>query len=136
MGIEPYLVASTVNIAIGQRLVRKICKHCKEKIALAKSVRESLLNSPISKFVDQNFDLYNGKGCDKCNQSGYSGRISINEVFVANDEIREAIVQKASSNDLRRIAVASGMTTMVEDGLEKVKKGETTIEEVLRVINE
>jgi len=136
MGIEPYLVASTVNIAIGQRLVRKICKHCRGKIILTQVIKDSLLTSPVYKLIEQKCDLYKGKGCDKCNQSGYQGRISINEVFVANDEIREAIIQKATSNDLRRIAIASGMTTMVEDGLEKVKKGETTIEEVLRVINE
>ena len=136
MGIEPYLVASTVNIAIGQRLVRKICKHCKGKITLAKAVKDSLLVSPISKFIDQNFDLYKGKGCSECNQTGYKGRLSINEVFVANDELREAIIKKASSNELRKIAIANGMTTMVEDGLNKVKNGDTTIEEILRVINE
>lgn len=136
MGIEPYLVASTVNIAIGQRLVRKICKHCKEKMILTKTIKDSLSINQISKFLDQNFDLYKGKGCNECANTGYKGRISINEVFVANDELREAIVKKAPSNELRNIAIKNGMTTMVEDGLEKVKRGETTIDEILRVINE
>lgn len=136
MGIEPYLVASTVNIAIGQRLVRKICKNCKEKVILPKAIKDSLSINQISKFLDQNFDLYKGKGCDECSQTGYKGRLSINEVFVVNDELREAIVKKAPSNELRKIAIANGMTTMVEDGLEKVKRGQTTIDEILRVINE
>lgn len=136
MGIEPYLVASTVNIAIGQRLVRKICKHCKEKTMLPKSIKEGLSISQISKFLDQNLDLFKGKGCEECGQTGYRGRLAINEVFVVNDEIREAIVKKAPSNELRRIATQNGMTTMIEDGLEKVKRGETTIDEILRVINE
>ncbi|MEK7642419.1 MAG: GspE/PulE family protein, partial [Patescibacteria group bacterium] len=136
MGIEPYLVASTVNIAIGQRLVRKICSHCKEKFAISPVIKESLSLSAVSPFLDQNFDLYKGKGCEKCNRSGYSGRLSINEVFVVTDEIREAIVRKASSSELRKIAVANGMKTMLQDGLDKVKDGKTTLEEILRVINE
>ena len=125
MGIEEYLVASTVSIAIGQRLVRKICKHCKEKIELTE--KTILLHSNY---------VYKGKGCGECNQSGYSGRICINEVLVADSEIREAILRKASADEIRKIAVKNGMTTMFEDGFRKVEAGETTIEEVLRVIHE
>jgi type II secretory ATPase GspE/PulE/Tfp pilus assembly ATPase PilB-like protein len=106
MGIEEYLVASTINIAIGQRLVRKICKHCK------------------------------GKKCDECNHSGYLGRICINEVLVADGAIREAILRKASASEIKELAVSHGMTTMLEDGLKKVKAGITTMEEILRVIHE
>lgn len=106
MGIEEYLVASTVSIAIGQRLVRKNCEYCK------------------------------GKKCEKCNHSGYLGRICINEVLVASSEIREAILRKASAEEIKKIAISQGMTTMLEDGLYKVELGLTTKEEVLRVIRE
>jgi type II secretory ATPase GspE/PulE/Tfp pilus assembly ATPase PilB-like protein len=136
MGIEAYLVASTVNIAIGQRLVRKICSHCKIESPLTATIKESLSSSPISKLLKDGDILYKGKGCTKCNKSGYSGRICINEVLVADDEIREAILRKASSSELRKIAIKNGMTTMLEDGFKKAKKGQTTIEEILRVIHE
>ncbi len=80
--------------------------------------------------------MSHGRGCDKCNHSGYSGRICINEVLVADEKIREAILRKASADELKKIAVANGMTTMLEDGLYKVELGLTTIEEILRVIHE
>ncbi len=114
MGIEEYLVASTINIAIGQRLVRKICEGCKEKQG----------------------EFYKGKGCIECNESGYKGRTSINEVLVANDVIREAILRKAPAGEIKSLAIKNGMTTMIEDGYEKAKAGITTIEEILRVIQE
>jgi type IV pilus assembly protein PilB len=136
MGIETYLVASTVNIAIGQRLVRKICEHCKEKIDVTSALKESFSNTAISKLIQDEKKLFKGKGCDKCNLSGYIGRICINEVLVADDEIREAILRKASSSEIRKIAIKNGMTTMLEDGFRRIKNGETTIEEVLRVIHE
>jgi type IV pilus assembly protein PilB len=122
MGIEPYLVASTVRIAIGQRLVRKICIHCKEKNILA----------------SQHFSThsYHGKGCVHCHGSGYSGRISINEVLVSTEAIRTAIINKASASELRLLAQRNGMTTMFQDGMKKVESGQTTTEEVLRVIHE
>jgi len=136
MGIEEYLVASTVSIAIGQRLVRKICPHCKEKTAITPAVKESLLATPVGYLVTDNLILYKGKGCEVCNTSGYSGRICINEVLVCDDEIREAILRKASSSEIRKIAMNRGMTTMLEDGFLKVKAGKTTIEEILRVVHE
>ena len=136
MGIEEYLVASTVSIAIGQRLVRKICKHCKEGTEMTKSLKESLLDTPFGKLIRDNQKLYKGKGCDKCGNSGYSGRICINEVLVADDVIREAILRKASSSEIRTLAMGRGMTTMLEDGFHKVERGDTTIEEILRVIRE
>ncbi|HEY4490098.1 MAG TPA: GspE/PulE family protein [Candidatus Paceibacterota bacterium] len=136
MGVEPYLVASTINIAIGQRLVRKICNHCKEKSIVSESVLKSFENSQLSKYLKIGDVIYSGKGCEKCNSSGYSGRISINEVLVADDEIREAILHKAQSTELRKIATKNGMRTMLEDGYNKCLEGKTTIEEVLRVIHE
>ena len=136
MGIESYLVASTVNIIIGQRLVRKICEHCKEEVAITPAMREGLKNAELLNLLEAGSVLYRGRGCKKCNESGYTGRICINEVLVADDEIREAILRKASASELKKIAVKNGMTTMLEDGLQHAKKGETTLEEVLRVIHE
>ena len=115
MGIDAYLVASTVNVAIGQRLVRKICTTCKEETSKG---------------------IYKGRGCEECGGSGYKGRLCINEVLVADAEVREAIVRKASSAELKSIAVNNGMTTMFEDGLLKVQSGQTSMEEVLRVTQE
>ncbi|MGB3922127.1 MAG: GspE/PulE family protein [Minisyncoccia bacterium] len=136
MGIESYLVASTVNIIIGQRLVRKICEHCKEEVAITLAMREGLKNAELLNLLEAGSVLYRGRGCKKCNESGYTGRICINEVLVADDEIREAILRKASASELKKIAVKNGMTTMLEDGLQHAQKGETTLEEVLRVIHE
>ena len=136
MGIEEYLVASTVSIAIGQRLVRKICKDCKEKKPMTHGMKEALAQTPYASLLANNDFVYKGKGCEECGGSGYRGRICINEVLVADNEIKEAILRRASANEIKKIAVKNGMTTMFEDGFQKVKNGLTTIEEVLRVIHE
>lgn len=136
MGIEEYLVASTVSIAIGQRLVRKICSHCKEKTEMSPALKEYLLTQPLQSFFDEKAVLYRGRGCEKCNNSGYSGRLCINEVLVADESIKKAILAKASSLDIQKIAEASGMTTMFADGLKKVMAGQTTLDEIFRVIHE
>lgn len=128
MGIPEYLVASTISIAIGQRLVRKICHSCKEKIIVTEAIKKTLTKN-------NNF-IYKGRGCENCNNSGYKGRICINEVLVADNEIREAILHRSSADEIKKIAIKNGMTTMLEDGFHKVKSGLTTIEEVLRVIHE
>lgn len=140
MGIDAYLVASTVNIAIGQRLVRRICEHCKEVHLLSAaeqaSLRESLptrLNLPGQELPDT---FYKGRGCDRCDTTGYSGRIGINEVLVVGTEVRDAILRKASAVTIKQIAVANGMTTMFEDGFNKAVDGKTTISEILRTISE
>jgi type IV pilus assembly protein PilB len=136
MKIESYLVASTVNIAIGQRLVRKICEDCKiaKKItvAQAKSLEEFLTNS----FMGNYETLYYGKGCEACNNTGFLGRIGLHEVLLVDEKIREAILRRATAAEITCIARKSGMITMVEDGLEKALQGLTTIEEVLRVHHE
>ncbi|OGI68554.1 hypothetical protein A2738_01595 [Candidatus Nomurabacteria bacterium RIFCSPHIGHO2_01_FULL_42_15] len=136
MGIEEYLVASTVSLAIGQRLVRKICSHCKEEVQMTHAMKEALAQTSYTALLLNVDVVYKGKGCEKCNNSGYRGRICINEVLVADNEIREAILRRASANEIKKIAVKNGMTTMFEDGFQKVKDGFTTVEEVLRVIHE
>ena len=135
MGIDAYLVASTVNIAVGQRLVRRICKACKEKTRLTPAEKESL-KSYFAKHEKEDMTFYQGKGCATCGETGYHGRVGVNEVLVVDDEIRDAILRKSSAAVIRDIAVKNGMTTMFEDGLSKALHGETTVAELLRTINE
>lgn len=136
MGIEEYLVASTVSLIIGQRLARKICENCKVKVKFNKLETESLEDTLIGDLIEEGEIFWRGDGCESCNGSGYSGRICINEVLVANEKIKEAILRKATSLELKKLAKSQGMTTMIEDGLNKTRSGLTTIEEVLRVIHE
>jgi type IV pilus assembly protein PilB len=136
MKVEPFLLASTMRLAIGQRLVRKICAHCKEKVEATASFAKSLASLPLAKPVKAGDGFSRGQGCDRCEGSGYSGRISINEVLMADDDVRNAILNRASSAEVKRIAVENGMTTMLDDGFEKARAGETTVEEILRVIHE
>lgn len=136
MKIEPYLVASTVSVAIGQRLVRRLCAVCKESYAPSEAERIGLNDSlPKDLFLVAG-ELYRANGCAECAGTGYRGRIGVNEVMVIDDEIREAILKKASASDLKMIAIKNGMTTMLKDGIQKAAAGETTIAEVLRVIHE
>lgn len=135
MKVEPFLVASTVNIAIGQRLVRTICTECKASREMTDGEYQTLLRfSPAG--VDRYQLLYFGQGCENCNQSGYRGRIGIYEILILDNDLREAILKKYSSDEIKKVAIRSGMATMVEDGLAKVKSGLTTIDEVIRVIHE
>ena len=136
MGIESYLVASTVNIAIGQRLVRKICEKCKIKISFTALEIEALSESLPIDSVNLKETFYKGTGCNECSNTGYKGRLSIHEVLEINDSVREAILRKSSSSEIKQVAVKSGMVTMLEDGLYKVMAGLTTVEEILRITNE
>lgn len=137
LGIESYLITATVNLVIGQRLVRKICEHCKEKYTLTIAEQKSLSEiKNLSSHFEKDFPIYRGRGCEKCNNSGYRGRMGIYEIIEADDVIRNAMLQKCSAGEIKRLAMEGGMKTMVEDGLEKAKRGITTITEVLRVIHE
>ncbi|MDQ5981410.1 MAG: type pilus assembly protein PilB, partial [Patescibacteria group bacterium] len=138
MGIEPFLVASSTNVIVGQRLVRKICEQCRvTEIHDRKSWEEYTQLFPkemIKKiFGDKNeVHTYVGKGCDICNHTGYKGRVGIYEVMYVSEEIRRAIVSKENAATIAEIAKKEGMKTMLEDGLEKVKMGTTTLAEVIR----
>lgn len=136
MKIEPFLVASTISLAIGQRLVRKICENCKEEKILSEEEFYRLSEAIPKDILGDNKKFFEGKGCAKCGGSGYLGRIVINEILVANDEIRSAVLLKASSADLKQIAIKNGMTTMLVDGIKKAERGITTIQEILRVTYE
>ncbi len=140
LGVEPYLVASTVNVIIAQRLVRKICVQCRVSQELGKMEKEEGFSGGLpEEFVKKYFGsinnvrIYKGKGCTVCHNSGYLGRLGIFEVLVVDDEVREAIVAKKDATEIKKIAVKNGMRTMIESGFEKIKEGTTTIEEVLRV---
>ncbi|HEY4523604.1 MAG TPA: GspE/PulE family protein [Candidatus Paceibacterota bacterium] len=136
MKIDSYLVASTVNVAMGQRLARKICTACKSQKKLSDAERRSLTELTVSKILDNQMDFYYGAGCEKCGGSGYRGRVGIYEILMVESNVRDAILRKASAAEIKDIAMRNGMKPMIEDGLEKVKLGETTFEEVLRLIRE
>lgn len=136
MKIESYLIASTVNVAIGQRLVRKICSHCKKEKKITPAEKKSLTEVlPPEVFNDQ-IVFFEGKGCDKCAKSGYRGRIGVHEVLLIDGPIREAVLRRATADEIRKIAQEQGMKPIFEDAVEKAKEGITTLEEVLRMLHE
>jgi len=133
MGIDPFLVSSSVEAVVAQRLVRLVCKKCKKAVKLEKSVIKEL-NIPQAK-AKQN-KIYVGKGCKECKFTGYKGRTAIYEVLVVNEPIRELVLKRASAEQIRSKAISLGMRTLRMDGWEKVLKGVTTADEVLRVTQE
>ncbi len=133
MGIEPYLVTSSVNAIIAQRLVRVICPHCREEEKLEGEYLKGL-GFPVEKKKDNLF--LRGRGCEKCRFTGYRGRTGIYEVLILNEEINRLILERVSSGRIKAKAIAAGMSTLRDDGWDKVIKGVTTIEEVLRVTQE
>ncbi len=136
MKVEPFLIASTVNIAIGQRLVRRICKDCRKEKELAGAEIDSLKESLPERVKLSTRKFFYGEGCSACGNSGYHGRIGIYEVLEVTPAVKRAITEQKSSDDLAEIARSEGMTTMVEDGIKKAEAGITSIEEVLRVMHE
>lgn len=141
MGIEPFLVASTVNVAIAQRLVRKICEKCRTSYMLTEGEQKIIESEPELKAIFnvqghkdlKSIRIYKGAGCKVCGNTGYSGRVGVFEVLEMADNIKDLIIKRAASNDLMKAAKANGMTTMLEDGIDKVFQGITTLDEVFRV---
>ena len=128
MGIEPFLVASSVVMIVAQRLARKICSRCKEVEDVAP---EALIRAGFLEEELNNLTLYKGKGCEICNQTGYKGRVALYEIMPVREEIRELILQGASSDELKRESIARGMRTLRASGLQKIREGVTTMEEIL-----
>ncbi len=130
MGVEDYLLTSTINGIMGQRLVRRLCSHCREPYEALPE-----LAARFTKLVpsQEHVQLYRPVGCEHCNDTGYRGRLVIAEVLLMTDQIRKAILGHATATALQRIAVEEGMTSMYEDGLRKAMEGRTTVEEVMRV---
>ncbi|OGW53255.1 MAG: type II secretion system protein GspE [Nitrospirae bacterium RIFCSPLOWO2_02_42_7] len=129
MGIEPFLVASSVILIIAQRLVRRICKECKEEDKVPHSV---LTDLGFSEQEANSVVCYKGKGCPNCNDTGYRGRIALYEVMYIGEEIRELILEGASAVEIKKKAVANGMKNLRMAGLTKLKDGMTSVEEILR----
>ena len=129
MGIEPFLVATSVNLIQAQRLIRRICKDCKQE---HQTPVEALIEVGFKGDEAKSLKTYKGKGCSTCNNTGYKGRIGLYEVMEITDEIRELILIGASALELRKKAIDDGMITLRESGLHKIRAGVTTIEEVVR----
>ncbi|WP_460509693.1 type II secretion system ATPase GspE [Hydrogenophaga soli] len=130
MGVERYLITSSVNGVLSQRLVRRLCGHCKE----ARPVDDAVLrNSGLGQFLQSGQPMYHAVGCSHCRGSGYSGRVGVHELLVLDDDLRRAILDGADAGTLHAKAQTSGMLSLYEDGLRKVAAGETSLDEVLRV---
>ncbi len=136
MGAETYLLASTINAAIGQRIARRICPYCKKEYQVAPEVAQEVKQT-LGKLLPQSgIKLYKGEGCEQCGNTGYLGRVGIFEVMNVSEKIAALILQKADSGTIERQAIAEGMVTMMQDGFLKALAGVTTIDEVLRVAQE
>jgi type IV pilus assembly protein PilB len=129
MGIEPFLVATSVNLICAQRLVRRICSNCKEPLELPE---QALLDAGFRPDEVKKTTVYQGKGCSNCNKNGYKGRVGLYEVMEVTDELRELILVGASALELKKKALDLGMITLRRSGLIKAAAGQTTLEEVLR----
>jgi type IV pilus assembly protein PilB len=129
MGIEPFLVATSVNVIAAQRLIRKVCQSCKEEI---ETPIQALLSVGFPESEAHSLKLVKGRGCDKCTNSGYKGRLGLFEVMDITEDMRELILSGATAIELRRKAVEEGMITLRQSGLQKIREGLTTIDEVVR----
>lgn len=130
MGIKPFLVATSLQGIMAQRLIRMICTNCKEPVNYS---HEQLLEMGFETETLKDVLFYKGKGCKNCNNIGYYGRIGIYELLDMNETLRDMAYRMATANDIRRVARTLGMTTLKEDGLRKARDGKTTLEEVFRI---
>lgn len=141
MGVKPFLLSPALNAVIGQRLLRRLCEVCKQPVALdtdkAQRVQaelDALPEDEKAKLSGRPLNFYGAKGCEKCNNSGYKGRVGIYEIFVVDETIEKAILEgKVAESDIKAIAVEKGTVTMVQDGILKALEGLTSIDEVYRV---
>jgi type IV pilus assembly protein PilB len=129
MGIEPFLVCSSVNLVLAQRLVRRVCNNCKRLVTLNDEVLRELQMEPEDAATGT---FYLGAGCVDCSNTGYRGRQGVYEVMPLTPKLRELVLERASANEIKRVAIGEGMLTLRRDGLMKLKKGLTTPEEILK----
>lgn len=129
MGVEPFLITSTVHCVVAQRLLRRICKDCKQPFEATNEILEELGVQSTGEPVT----LHRGVGCNTCSNTGYKGRMAIHEVLMLNEDFRKGVLQRKSASELKKIARAGGMQTLRECGVRKVLKGMTSVEELLRV---
>jgi type IV pilus assembly protein PilB len=128
MGIPNYLITSTVNLVVAQRLVGRVCENCKQPIEINP---ETLENLGVDMAEAASYQAAKGRGCGSCNNTGVKGRLAIYELMPMTEKVKEAVMSGATSNDLRKLARSEGMRTLRRSGLLKLKRGQTTIEEVL-----
>jgi type IV pilus assembly protein PilB len=128
IGVEPYLISAAVNAILAQRLVRKICSHCKEEYRPSDDMREFL---NLQGFTSET--MWQGKGCDRCRKTGYSGRLGIYELLLMDDWLRDQVTRNPDVTQLRKLCRERGLVTLRDDGFQKVIKGQTTVDEILRV---
>jgi general secretion pathway protein E len=133
MGIEPYLISSTVVAFLSQRLVRVLCPHCKVQISIDPEI---LVNEGVDPALFENKEVYRAEGCSKCQKTGFYDRIGIYEMITVDESVRKMIVEKRDAAYIRDRCIEMGMRTMLDDGIENVVNGVTTLEEVVRVIRE
>ncbi|NQU42858.1 Flp pilus assembly complex ATPase component TadA [bacterium] len=130
MGVKPFLVASSIQAVIAQRLIRRICGNCKHEIT---PKPEALREMGVDPEIYAGRQFFQGVGCDRCNNTGYRGRTAIHEIFVMTPELRKMVIRAESNLKIKRAAIQSGMRTLRQDGLEKCALGQTTLEEVMRI---
>jgi type II secretory ATPase GspE/PulE/Tfp pilus assembly ATPase PilB-like protein len=141
MGVQPFLMASTIECVIAQRLVRKICEHCKVEDQPDPHLLEHIHNvverihpdEPLDQELMQNMKFYKGKGCEECDGVGYTGRLGLFEVMKMNNQLRKAILTRQNALDIEQIAMQTGMITLEQAGIIKALQGETSLDEVYRV---
>jgi type IV pilus assembly protein PilB len=130
MGVEPFLVSSAVDCVLAQRLARRLCPDCRREWRPKKEV-----------LIDAGYDadnlpelVYRSDGCRKCGNTGYRGRVGVHEVLMITEEVSRLCVEEATAEEIKQVAIDQGMLTLRQDGLEKVRAGQTSIEEIVRVI--
>ncbi|MTI81191.1 MAG: type II secretion system protein GspE [Firmicutes bacterium] len=133
MGIEPFLITSSLACVLAQRLARVLCPKCKEPYELSGRELENIKDFPFEN-GETSVTVYRPKGCIRCSNTGYKGRVGIYELLKVSEKIQKMILEKRSSKEIRTVAVEEGMTTLLHDGLNKVKQGITSLEEVMRVV--
>ena len=129
MGIEPFLVASSVNLILAQRLVRRVCASCKQPIELSDEVLDEL---QLAKKEAKGANFIEGAGCVDCNSTGYRGRQGVYEVMNMTPKLRDLVLERSSAGEIKKLAIEEGMLTLRRDALEKLKRGLTSVEEVLK----
>jgi len=132
MGVEPFLISASVIAVVAQRLARKLCEKCKEPMLPPPELMRRL-GVKEAEFEDATF--FRPVGCDHCNQRGYKGRTGVYEMLTLNEEVGEMIVRRAPVSEVAQVAIAAGMTTLLKDGMTKARQGQTSLDEVLRVVS-
>jgi len=128
MGVAPFLISSSVILSCAQRLMRRICSHCKETVTYPAQMYEDLGIDPM---MFDGVQLYRGRGCDRCKKSGYVGRMAIIEAMTITDQIRKLIIARSNTREMAKLAVNQGMHTLRMVALDRAREGVTTLEQVL-----